>query len=156
MLLRSSGLLRKSRRDFKHHVILIQLREHGRDLALAEGVVERVVDLLHADAQARSRIAIDDQRGFEPAVLLVGRDIAQVRQACCSLSTKRLAQVRKFFGVGIFERVLVLRPADAVFDGEILHRLHVKRDAFDLRQFGLQAADDVAGAGCCAGRAASD
>ena len=40
------------------------------DLALAEGVVERVVDLLRREAEARRRVAVDLQRRLEPAVLL--------------------------------------------------------------------------------------
>ena len=46
---------------FQHHVVLVQLREHGRDLPLAEGVVERVVDHLRRDAEARGGVAVDDQ-----------------------------------------------------------------------------------------------
>jgi hypothetical protein len=38
------GILLELRIDFQHHVVLVQLREHRRDLPLAEGVVERVVD----------------------------------------------------------------------------------------------------------------
>ena len=30
--------------DLEHHAVLVQLREHDRDLPLAERVVERVVD----------------------------------------------------------------------------------------------------------------
>ena len=63
--LSASGLLLKLRRDFHDHVILVQPRVNVGDLALAEGVVQRVVDLLHIDAQARGGIAIDDQRGFQ-------------------------------------------------------------------------------------------
>ena len=49
-------------------------------------------------------------------------------------------------GVGVFEGVLELRAADAVFHGEILHRLHEQRDAGDLGQLRLQAANHIAGA----------
>ena len=48
-------------RTFEHDAVLVQLREHGRDLALAEGVVERVVDRLRRDAEPRRRIAVDHQ-----------------------------------------------------------------------------------------------
>ena len=51
------GLLLELRRDFQHHVILVELREHGRHLALAERVVERVVDQLRRDAEPRSGVA---------------------------------------------------------------------------------------------------
>ena len=38
----------KRRVDFQHHVILVQLREHGGDFALAVSVVERLVDASRA------------------------------------------------------------------------------------------------------------
>ena len=40
-------------------------------------------------------------------------------------------------------RVLILRPAYAVFHREVLHRLHVQSDAIDLGQFWLQSADNL-------------
>src|ERR1700719_1701338 len=39
------------RTSLQHHVILVGLREDGRDLPLAEGIVERVVHVLESDAQ---------------------------------------------------------------------------------------------------------
>ncbi len=46
-------------------MVLVELGEDGRDLALAEGVVERVVDDLGGDAQARGGVAVDGERGSE-------------------------------------------------------------------------------------------
>ena len=45
--------------DFQDHVIAVELGEILRDLALAERVVQRVVDQLRLDAVARGGIAID-------------------------------------------------------------------------------------------------
>ena len=36
---------------FQHNVILIQLGEHRRDQSLAECIVERIIDGLHADPE---------------------------------------------------------------------------------------------------------
>ena len=47
--------------DLHHDVVLVELGEDGGDLALAEGVVERVVDVGHGDAQPRRGVAVDDQ-----------------------------------------------------------------------------------------------
>ena len=44
--------------------------------------------------------------------------------------------------VGRLDGELVLRAADAVLDRQVLHRLHVERDALDLRELRLQAPDD--------------
>ena len=41
--------------DLQHHVVLVQLREDGGDLALAEGVVERVVDGLRRECRGATR-----------------------------------------------------------------------------------------------------
>ena len=50
-------------------------------------------------------------------------------------------------GVGVLERVLVLRAADAAVDLQVLHRLQVERDAVDLaRACGCEARDDLVGA----------
>ena len=62
-------------RNLHDHVVLVELREDGGDLALAEGIVERVVDVGHGDAEARCGVAIDDQVGAETLVLQVAGDI---------------------------------------------------------------------------------
>jgi len=51
----------------------------------------------------------------------------------------------EFVNIGIFESVLVLGAADAIIDGEILHRLHVKLDSFNLRQLRSKPFDDATG-----------
>ena len=146
MLARLCGFLLELRLHFENDVILIQLREHGGDLALAKSVVQRVVDHLRRDSESRRGVAIDHQPGLQPAILLIAGDIAQFRQRFEASPRICGAQRVKFVGVRIFQAVLILRPAHTVFDSEILHRLHEQRDAFDLRQLRLQAADDVAGA----------
>ena len=58
-------------------MILVEARIHGRDLALPEGAVKRVVDRLGGDAEPRRRGAVDDQPACESFVLLVAVDIEQ-------------------------------------------------------------------------------
>ena len=70
--------------------------------------------------------------------MLVRGQIAQLRQRLQLLHQLRRPEIQ-LIRVGVFERVLILRAADAVFDGQVLDRLHVKRDAINARQFGLQA-----------------
>ncbi len=72
----------------QHHVILIQLREHGGHFTLAIGVVERLVDGRCSDAKARSRGAIEHQLRLNALRLLIARDIAEFRQlpaVCASI-----------------------------------------------------------------------
>ena len=52
----------------------------------------------------------------------------------------------QFVRIGIFQRVLILSAADAVVDGDVLHRLHVELDSLNLLQAGLQSANHVGGA----------
>ena len=121
-------ILRELRIHLEHHVVLVQLREDGGHLALPKGVVQRVVDRLRQNPQSRSGIAIDHQLGLEAAILLVGGHVAHGGQ---------LAQFVHQFGrpdrqllrVRAFHRILILRPAHPVFHRQVLHRLHVQRDA---------------------------
>ena len=138
------GILLELRIDFHHHVILIELREDGGDLALAEGVVQRVVDIRGQHAEARGGVAIDGQRGEQPLVLLIAGDVANFRNGL-QLFDEARSPVRQFFRVHVFQAVLKLRAADAVFDGEVLHRLHEQRHAVDFRDLWLQAANHIAG-----------
>ena len=46
------GILPEVRPHFQYHMVLIQLLVHGGDLALAKGIVERIVDRRGADAEA--------------------------------------------------------------------------------------------------------
>ena len=51
--------------------------------------------------------------------------------------------MRKFLSICVFNRVLELGAADTILDGQILHRLHVERDALDFLDLGLEAANDT-------------
>ncbi len=69
------GILPVLRRRFHHHVILIQRRVHGGHLALAEGVVERVVDQLRRNAEARRGLAVVVHHRLQTPVLLIAVDV---------------------------------------------------------------------------------
>ena len=74
----------KSRRHLEHHVILIQLREHGGHLALAICVVKRIVDHRRRDAEPRGRVAIEHQLYAKP---FVWRSLATSRN--CGIASRR-------------------------------------------------------------------
>src|SRR5215468_8648113 len=116
------GILLVLRRHLEDHVVLVERRVDVGDLALAEGVVERVVDELGEDTETRGGVPVDDERGLEPAVLLVRRDVAQ------PLDGAELGEHARGKGVQLVEiralqRVLVLRVAHAAADTHVLHRL---------------------------------
>ena len=137
-----SRILLIAGRHFENHVELIGLRIDRRYLPLAEGIVERVVDVLRGDAQPARRIAIDIDHQSEAVVLLIARDVAQFGNLLHLVHQARSPQIQQRL-VGRIERVLILRPADAVFHRQILHRLHVKLDARHLLQLRLQPPDHI-------------
>ena len=134
MLFNASGLLLELRVHFQYHVILIELRKDGGNLALAESVVKSVIDGLRENPQRRCSVAIDHQIRFQTAVLLIVGNIPHLRQAL-ELLHKLWSNVQ-LLGIGGFQRILILRAADAVFYGQILHRLQVQRDAVYLGYLG--------------------
>ncbi len=137
-----SWVLLKLRSHFQDHVILIQLGEDGRNLALSKGVVERVINLRRKDSQPRCSIAVDRQVRLQPAVLLVAGHVLQFRQSAQLVHQFRRQRVQ-FAPVGILHGVLKLGAAHPVLHRQVLHRLHEQRDAFDLCQLRLQPANDV-------------
>ena len=59
-------------------VVLVELGEHGRHQALAEGVVEDVVDELRREPQPGRRRAVVYDLRLQAAVLLVGADVGEL------------------------------------------------------------------------------
>ena len=92
----------------------------------------------------RRRIAIEHQLCPQALHLLIAGHVAQFRQLLQLLEHSRREGIQ-LVHVRIFERVLELRAAHAVFHRQILHRLHEQRDAGHLGQLRLQAANHVAG-----------
>ena len=93
-------------------MILVELGEVLRHLALAEGVVERVVDQLRLDAEAAGGVAIDGQDGSRGIGLLVGRDVASCGKRL-QLVQHSGANPPSSSMFGVLQRVLELRCAPA-------------------------------------------
>src|SRR6267378_4300687 len=127
---------------FQDDVVLIQLREDSGDQALAECVVERVVYVGGKNPEARCRIAIDGEHREQALVLLIAGDITQLRQLL-ELFHEARDPIDQLLGVHVLQAVLKLRAADAIFHGEVLHRLHEQRYTVHLGERGLQAPDYV-------------
>ncbi len=128
------------RRDLHDDMVLVEGVVDRRYLPLAEGVVERVVDLARRDAEPRRRRAVDREIGLQPLLLLVGIDVGQLRHGL-----QRLGDARRP-GVEIGERVglqgeLVLRVALAAADADVLHRLQEERGAGNLAELAAQPCD---------------
>ena len=86
------------------------------------------------DAVTRSIVELN-ARG---AGLLVGGHVFQFGQLL-QLRHELVGPLVQLVGVGIFERVLVLRAAHAIVDRDVLHRLHVEVHALHLLQIASAA-----------------
>ena len=111
-LVEHSGRRAEVRFHFENDAELIELRENDRDLALAKRVVERVVDRLREDVEARRFLAIDIDIELQAVDLLIARHVGELRKLPESLHQLRrpLGQLGR---VRILQNVLVLRAADA-------------------------------------------
>ncbi|SSL80983.1 Uncharacterised protein [Klebsiella pneumoniae] len=70
-LIQGADVLGVGRIHLHHHLILVERLVDGRDLPLAKGVVQQVVGVLDADAEARHGIPVIDQVHFGAIVLLI-------------------------------------------------------------------------------------
>ena len=95
-----------------------------------------------ADAETRRAVAVDGDVGGETVVFLIADHIREL-----GLLAKRREQLRRPCGqrrrVGAFQGELILRAADGVVESQVLHGLHVQRDAGDVGGLGLQPPDDI-------------
>ena len=138
----------------QHDAVLVGLGIDGRDLALAEGVVERVVDGLHGDAEAACGLPVDLDEGAQAAVLGLGDGVAQHGRHA-QLFNQAGGPQRDFLRTAADQRVLVLRAALAGADLDVLHRLEEHDHARHGRYRALQAVDDGGDICACAPRAVS-
>ena len=88
--------------------------------------------------------------GEQSAVLLVSRHVAELGPGP-EFFEQPGRPFRQLARVGVLQRVLELRAAHPVLDGEVLHGLHVERDAVDRleltprgsRRIGQNVLDDL-------------
>ena len=144
-VLKGLGALPEARLDLHHHVILVERAVHDRDLALAEGVVERVVDELRGDAEARCGGPVDHQRRLLPLVLLVTAQIDELRQRAKALRDPRSPRV-ELPDVVPLERVLVLRVPHAAARADVLHCLEEGGGPRHAGHTSAQSRDHLVGA----------
>ena len=130
--------------DAEDDLVLVGRGVHRRDLALAERAVQRLVDQRQRDPEARGGIAIDLDADIGRGDLLVRGDVLQFRQLLHRRLDDRRPMVQ-LVGIGVGQRVLILRAAEPAADADVLPRLHKEFGAFDLRHLRPQPADHVVG-----------
>ncbi len=109
-VLQRFGALPELGRDLHHHMVLVEVLVDGRDLALAEGIVERVVDLADVDAEARRGRAVDVQLHLQPLVFLIGADVFEFGDVLQRVGDLGRPFAQFIQRVGL-DRVLELREA---------------------------------------------
>ena len=102
-----------------------------RHQPLPEGVVQRVVDDRRRDAKSARGRAIDVDIGLQAVVLQVARHIGE-HGGLSETIDQSWHQRRKLFRIGVLDSELILRATHPILDGQILRRLHVQPDAFDV------------------------
>jgi hypothetical protein len=111
-------------------------------LALAEGVIECVVDLAHRDAEPRGRGPVDGDVGLQPLVLLVAIDLRQLWNRL-QLREDLGRPIEQLVRVAVLQRVLILGVGGAATDTDVLHRLQKQRGPRNLGHLAAQPADRV-------------
>ena len=141
--------------DLHHHVVAVLLREVLRHLALAEGVVERVVDELRREAVAGGLVAVDGEgqrragRSAGPMATSrsSGSDLSfSSTLGAHSFSSSRLASCSVYWNC--------VRDGAAA-DVDVLRRLQEEPRALHLLQLRPQPGDDLDGRDIALARAAS-
>ncbi len=65
------------RERLQHNSVLVGLPIDRRDLPLAKGIIEGIVDRLHGDAEAAGQVAVDADHGTQATLLGVRGDVAE-------------------------------------------------------------------------------
>ena len=136
------GILLERGIDLQHHLVLGARGVDRVDLALAERIVERLVDLGERQAELGGRIAVDVDGDVRRGDLLVGGDVLQLGQLGHRLLDDRRPVV-ELVGIGRGEGVLELGLAEPAADIDVLAGLHEVAHARHLGHLGPQALDHL-------------
>ena len=123
-------------------MILVAGYIDGRYLALAERVIERVVDLADGDPQLGGSVPVDHEIGLDPFVLLIVVDVHEVRIALQGRYDLRRPLI-DFFKRRALQGELILRVAGTSAGADILHGLQKQGCSRNNRHFPTQPRDDA-------------
>jgi len=104
-----------ARQDFENHKVGVELGEILRDLALTEGVVERVVDCLSGNPEPRGLVAVDRDLELRRVRQEIGSHIHDLRQRL-HLDEQPVRPIGQLGDVRVLQRILergAADPADA-------------------------------------------
>ncbi len=126
-------------------MVLIARDIDRRHLALAEGIVESVVDLADRDTEPRRGVAVDHEVRLQALVLLVAVDVGKVRIALQGRRDLR-RPVIELLQRRALQRVLILRVRGPAPDPDVLHRLQEQARTGHHRHLAAQPRDHPVGA----------
>ena len=121
------------RRHFHHHEVLVERVVDSRHGALAERVIQHVVDLVRRKAVASRRGAVELDVGLQAVLLQVRVDIEQLAAVLVERGHELRRPRKQRGGIIACQRVLVFGGRLPSADSQILLRLHEKPRAGDLR-----------------------
>jgi hypothetical protein len=81
-------------------MVLIERGKHRRNNALAESVVERIVDGGGQDAEARGDVALDGDVEDRPGTLLIGGNVGDARDGLDPVEEERRPMI-ELAGIGV-------------------------------------------------------
>jgi hypothetical protein len=135
-------VLPEFRRHLHDHVVLILRRIDRRYLALAEGVVQRIVDLADGQPEPRRSRAVDDEVALQPLLLLIEIDVGQLGQLLqCGFQLR--SPLVELLGIVGQQCVLVLGVVGAGADPQVRRRPQEKLRSRYLVELGTQPAHDL-------------
>ena len=143
-LVQRPRILPVARRDLHDDVILVERIVDGRNLTLAEGVIERVVDGADRETEPHRGVAIDREVGLEAAHLLIGIDVLDdvVPHQRLGQLGRPGVELRRIVGE---QRILVGRVALPPSGSQVRHRDHEEPRARDLRKLATKPGHDLVG-----------
>ena len=124
----------------QHHAVLVRLGIDGGNQTLTKGVIQGVIDVRHADAEAAGAVAINVDIRRQPLILPVAADVGELRQRLQPGQQLRDPVAQRVQRIRL-QGELVLGPADGGVNGQILGRLEIELDAGDAAHRVLQTAD---------------
>ena len=130
--------------QLQNHVVLIDLGLEFIDLPLAEGVVQRFVDVAGGQAETRRSAAVDADVGDAAAQLQVVGNVTK-RGVTAQFFRQALGPGAEGRAIVALEHVLVLGAAWAGAEVDVLPGAQVQHDARDLHQLRTNPVDELAG-----------
>jgi hypothetical protein len=125
-------------------VILVERIVDCGNLALAEGIVKRVVDLVDRKSESRRRRPIDRDVRLEPVILLIAVGLRQGRKRL-QFREDPWRPCKKLVRAVVLQGVLILCIGGAAPDTDVLYRLEIQRCSGNLRNLATQPADHLIG-----------